>query len=169
MTGVFYFQYMKRKWLLSFFAMLLMIFVMRWQGQTLVTEVSPRGIIDLEFARTTARLQQLQQAWSLKYLQLNILLDFVFIGAYTFFFVTTAIRIKKGRDWTRFGYAFVWLAFVAGLLDVVENILMYLAFTKSVGASSFNLIYYCALGKFNLIALLLLYFAISLFFRPKRI
>lgn len=169
MTGVFYFQYMKRKWLLSFFAMLLMIFVMRWQGQTLVTEVSPRGIIDLEFARTTARLQQLQQAWSLKDLQLNILLDFVFIGAYTFFFVTTAIRIKIGRDWPRIAYVFVWLAFVAGLLDVVENILMYLAFTNSVGAFSSNLIYYCALVKFSLIALLLLYFVISLFFRPKRI
>ena len=169
MTGVFYFQYMKRKWLLSFFAMLLMIFVMRWQGQTLVTEVSPRGIIDLEFARTTARLQQLQQAWFLKDLQLNILLDFVFIGAYTFFFVNTAFHIKKGRDWTRIGYAFVWLAFVAGLLDVVENILMYLAFTKSVGASSLNLIYYCAMAKFSLIALLLLYFVISLFFRSKRI
>lgn len=159
---------MKIKLLLSFLAMAIMIFVMRWQGQTLVTEVSTRGIIDLEMARTLDRLQQLQTAWQWTDVQLNIILDFGFILAYTWFFTTSAISIKKRRDWTRIGSVFIALAYIAGLLDVVENSLMYLVFSNSIGAASLNLIFYCATAKFILIAVLIFYFLLSLPFMRKK-
>lgn len=168
LAEVFYFQGMKIKLLLSFLAMALMIFVMRWQGETLVTEVSPRGIIDLEFARTTERLQQLQAVWQWKDLQLNIFLDFIFISAYTWFFATSAIRVKKHWDWTRISLLFITLAYLAGMLDVVENIFMYIAFTNNIGASGLKFIFYCAKVKFILIAVLIFYLLISIPFMRKK-
>jgi len=46
---------MKRNLLISFLFLVVMIIVTRWQGTGLITPQSPRGIIDLEFAKTPER------------------------------------------------------------------------------------------------------------------
>ena len=86
---------MKRQVLLSFVFLLVMIIVMRWQGKSLVTPMSPYGILDLEFARTGERMQQLRLFWNAKDVFFNVYMDFLFIASYTWFFISACQFIKK--------------------------------------------------------------------------
>jgi hypothetical protein len=143
-----------------------MIIIMRVQGNSLVTELSPRGIIDLEFADTSDRLAELVAAVDLSVLRINIWLDFVFIFFYTWFLSLAAKRIAlrwgPRNEFRRTGFFLGKAAFVAGIFDVMENILM----LKSIGGdyTTFSLqgTFYCAWIKFMIILFILLYIMISL-------
>jgi len=139
-----------------------MIFIMRWQGQSLITPVSPRGIIDLEFARTAERLAQLQLFLPAGSVYLNILLDFFFIAAYTWFFIAGCKYVKQKIKLGMWSDRFMSLAVAAACFDVCENFLMLLTFKGKFSLAVLEIVFYCAAIKFILAALIVLYLLITL-------
>jgi len=60
------------------------------------------------------------------------------------------------------GLTLVRLAYLAGILDVTENLFMLQSITGNFASLSLKLTYYCAAIKFGLVALILLYLLVSL-------
>jgi len=158
---------MKRKLLISFLVLILMIFLMRWQGNSLNTPQSKHGIVDLEFAKTGERLSQLRLFWNHSDVVENIFLDFLFIAAYTWFFVTACNFVKEKNPWLYWGKNFSGIAIAAGLFDVCENFLMLLVWNGRFGPGVLQIVYYCAAIKFILAAIVILYLLISIPFALK--
>jgi len=154
---------MKRTLLFSFFSLLLMMFIMRWQGQSLITPSSSIGILDLEFAKTTVRLNQLLLFWNYNDIALNIYLDFVFIAAYTWFFITSCIYLKEKFPLVNWSDRFISMAIAAALFDVCENLVMLFIINGRFNPSfALQVVFYCALAKFILAGIVLLYILIML-------
>lgn len=154
---------MSRKLLLAALATLAMMFVMRYQGAVLVTPQSPRGILDLEFANTPAKLQNLLGLWDHASVKWNIGLDFLFIAAYaSFFSLLTQQTANLSTGFMRTaGHALSRLSWLAAILDVVENGLMWFSFEQYYSVNSLVLTYYCAFFKFVLVGLAILYLLLS--------
>ncbi|HVE60526.1 MAG TPA: hypothetical protein VNA26_01815 [Chitinophagaceae bacterium] len=155
---------MRNKLLLSFLLLIIFIIVMRWQGQSLINTVSPHGIIDLEFAKTSEKLSALKTGWIKKDVTINIYLDFFFIISYTFFFILSCLYVKKKLGKYAIASVFITIAVVAGVLDVLENCLMLFAINHSNNAEALKFTYYFALLKFILIGILIIYLVLSITF-----
>jgi len=135
-----------------------MFFVLRRQGRNLITPQSPKGIIDLEFAKTPARFHQLQLFWNQDTVLQNIYLDFLFIIAYTWFLVTACKAVKNNKS-----HIFSALTISAGAFDVFENFLLILVLNGKFNPSVLQIVYYTAAIKFILIVIVLGFIILSLF------
>lgn len=135
-----------------------MFIVMRWQGSDLITPQSPKGIINLEFAKTPNRLHQLQLFWNSETVLQNIYLDFLFIAVYTWFLVEACKAVKNTRS-----NLFSALAISAGAFDVLENFLMILVWNQRFDPSVLQIVYYVAAIKFLLAGIVIGYLILSLF------
>lgn len=159
-------QRMKKDIWIALLGTVVMITVMRVQGSSLITDLSPRGILDLEFADTADRWVELTANLDLSMLRINIWLDFIFIFFYTWLLSLaarrTALRWGPRNEFRRTGFFLAKAVFVAGVFDVIENILM----LKNIGtdhtAFSLQATFYCAWIKFMIILFVLLYILISL-------
>jgi hypothetical protein len=136
---------------------------MRWQGSSLVTPQSPKGIIDLEFAKTSAKLQQLQFFWNHGTVLQNIYLDFLFIAAYTWFLFGACKTMNNSKS-----NLFSGLAISAAAFDVLENFLMILVWNERFSPSILQIVFYVAAIKFLLIVIVIGYLILSLFGLFKR-
>lgn len=149
---------MKRNLLISFLLMVIMILILRWQGNHLITPQSPKGIIDLEFAKTPERFHELEIFWNKETVLQNIYLDFLFIIAYTWFLATACKAVQNKRS-----TVFSGLALSAGAFDVLENFLMILVLNGRFSPSVLQIVFYCAAIKFILAAIVILFLVFSLF------
>ena len=140
-----------------------MIVVMQWQGNILITPQSPKGILDLEFAKTPERLHQLQLFWNYKAVTQNIYLDFVFIIAYTWFLMIACKAVNNNRS-----QAFSGLALSAAAFDVLENFILILVWNEKFQPSALAIVYYVATIKFLLAGIVVGYLILSLFGLFKR-
>jgi len=135
-----------------------MFFVLRRQGRNLITPQSPKGIIDLEFAKTGARLNQLQLFWNQDTVLQNIYLDFLFIIAYTWFLVTACKVLKNNKS-----HIFSALTISAGAFDMLENFLLILVLNGKFNPSVLQIVYYAAAIKFVLMGIVVGFIILSLF------
>ena len=149
---------MKRNLLLSFLVLIAMLVVMRWQGSSLITPQSPKGIIDLEFAKTPGRFQQLQFFWNHETVLQNIYLNFLFIFAYTWFLVTACKAVNNSKS-----NLFSALAISAGAFDLLENFLMILVWNERFSPSVLQIVFYVAAIKFLFAVIVIGYLILSLF------
>ena len=152
---------MKARLLLAFSLTVIMIIIMRWQGNALITPVSPNGIIDVEFAKSSERLRELQLFLNSNALKTNLYLDFIFIAAYTWFLFAACYFFAENRG-RRSGAIFTTVALAAGMFDVLENLLLLMILNGRFSSSLILFVYYIALIKFVLVALVLLYLVIIL-------
>jgi hypothetical protein len=152
---------MKRTLLISFLVLLVMIFIMRWQGQSLITPVSPKGIVNLEFAKTTERFNQLRLFWNPGDISVTIYLDFLFIAAYTWLFVTGFMFVKHKINLAAWNDRFISISVAVAFFDVCENFLMLLIIYGRFSPSALQIVFYCAAIKFILAGLVLLYLLIT--------
>ncbi|MDE3145093.1 MAG: hypothetical protein KGL19_13130 [Bacteroidota bacterium] len=156
---------MKRKLSFAAVASVLLFIVLRIQGSPLKTPISKKAIVDLEFADTITRVQELFAAWDLQTVKINVWIDFLFIIAYVSFLSlaakATAAKLKNGF-FKQSGIFFSRLAFIAGLLDVCENIFMLQTAEGNYTPISLTLTYYFAAFKFVFAGLIILYLLISL-------
>ncbi len=164
---------MKKNLSVAAIGCVIMLIIMRWQGAGLITPVSPKGIVDLELATTTLRVQELLLRWNMASLKMNIWLDFLFIVSYVLFFsIATETVSNKWPDPGFMRKAGLWLArlaYVAGVFDIAENLLMLQTVSGNHTNASLHLTYYCAILKFGLIACIVVYLLVSLptIFRKK--
>ncbi len=156
---------MYKRFYISAVACFGMIFIMQWQGGALKTGFSPLGIVDLELADNTQRLQELLMGWNIAMVKANIWLDFLFIVSYVLF-LSIAAELSAMR-WLqpymkKAGLMMARLAYLAGILDIAENLLMLQSMAGNYTKASLQLTYYCAYSKFFLAGLILLYLLISI-------
>jgi hypothetical protein len=157
---------MKRNLTIAAVGTFLMIIIMQWQGAALKTTGAEFGIIDLEFANTAAKLHALLAIWDIGTVKMNIWLDFVFIVSYVLFLsfasAYTALKWPEKSFLRKTGLFLVRVAFVAGVFDIAENLLMLQSMGGNFTDASLHLTYYCAAIKFSLIGLILLYLVAGL-------
>lgn len=163
MQRFFYFHFMKRNLVISFLFFVAMFIVMRWQGSSLITPQSPKGILNLEFVKTPERFHQLQLFWNHETVLQNIYLDFLFIVAYAWFLVTACKAVNNTRS-----NLFSGLAISAGAFDVLENFLMILIWNGRFDPSLLQVVYYAAAIKFLIAGIVVGYLILSLFGLLKR-
>lgn len=143
---------------------IVMIMVLRWQGKGLMHPSTPSGILALEFADTPEKLTTVLTAWNKEVVRNNILLDFLFIVAYTWFFVLGVAKSTtqwRNQFMQRFGATGIRMAFLAGILDVTENILMLQSINGHYSISSLQLTWYCAAIKFLIVIILLVFMILT--------
>jgi hypothetical protein len=149
---------MKRNLIISFLLVVVMIIVLRWQNNVLITPQSPRGIIDLEFTKTQERFYHLQLFWNPDTVLQNIYFNFLFIIAYGWFLFTACKAVNNRKS-----NLFSELALSACAFNVLENFLMILVIDHRFSASVLQIVFYCAAIKFLLMAVVILYLILSLF------
>lgn len=156
---------MKKNITIATFGFIVMLVIMRFQGMALTTAVSPRAIIDLEFADTPRRVAELLSHWDSTVVKMNIWLDFLFIASYVYFLFVMAERISfkwpEEHIMRQAGLFLSRVSIVAGMFDVVENLLMLQTINGHYTTLSLQLTFYCAAFKFVLIGIVFLYFIIS--------
>ncbi len=139
---------------------------MRFQGVSLKTAVSPKAIIDLEFAKTTQRLQELVLQWDLSVVKINIWIDFAFIVTYVLFIASVAEFSANRWSNYRMKKMGIWLArtaYLAGIFDMAENLLMLQSIAGNFTDSSLMLTNFCATVKFLLLGVIVFYVFLSFF------
>ncbi|HJV20169.1 MAG TPA: hypothetical protein VJ552_09860 [Sediminibacterium sp.] len=156
---------MKKRIAIAAIFSLAVIVLMRVQGAGLKTVITPRGILDLEFANSPARLTTVLAAWDQATVTCNIWIDFLFIPAYVLLLSLSvaAVSVNRGKGFLRNTGA--WLeraAYVAGILDIAENLLMLQSIAGNYTPDSLWLTYYCAAIKFAIVCCIMLYLFISL-------
>ena len=138
---------------------------MRFQGVTLKTAATPGGILNLEFANSPAKLSEVLTAWDLNIAKQNIWIDFLLIPSYVLLLsMLTAFCSNKWNKgfFEKLGSIIVRAVFVAGVLDIAENLLMLESIAGNYTPSSLWLTYYCASIKFLIVLLSVLYVLISI-------
>ncbi len=161
---------MKRKLTISGIATIIVFLIMRFQGASLKTEISPKAIIDLEFAKTTQRLRELLLQWDVSVVKMNIWIDFVFIVTYVLFISTLSEYAANRCTIQGFNKMGIWLAraaYLAGIFDIAENLLMLQSVAGDFTGSSLLLTSFCAIVKFSILGIILFYVFLSLFSNPQ--
>lgn len=137
---------------------------LRLQGVSLITNVTPRGIVDLELAADEARLQQMLQIWSKAVLECNIYIDFLFIPAYASLIAGLCLwSSEQFREpiFQKVGIVFAKAVWLAAALDITENLLMLLSIRQVYSPLSLQLTYAIASLKFILLAIAMSYILIT--------
>lgn len=154
-----------KKIIIAVISMILVFKVMHWQGQTLITSLTPNGILALEFANHFEKVNPILNTWNPNIARINILIDFAFLISYSLFFIFSIQYIyKKSKiDFQQKSALFVLkLALLPGLFDAIENILMLQTISRSSTEALLQLTWYCVIIKFILAALIALFVLIML-------
>lgn len=155
----------KTKWIWSLAAALATAAIMQTQGVGLKTDFTPLGIVSLELASNLEHVQQILASWNQHELLLNIGLDFLFIPAYTFFFIQS-VKISMSKHQTNWlqqlGKKLLPFAYVAAALDVIENFLLISSSLGHYSAESVQVTASIATCKFVCIGFLIVYLLVSL-------
>lgn len=155
------------KWIhirMAAIATLLCFAWLRWQGASLYTNSTPRGIVDLEMAADGVRLQQLLQVWSKPVAEGNIYIDFLFIPAYASLIAGLCVwSSKQSRhpNLQRAGVVLAKAVWLAAALDVTENLLMLMSIQQVYSPLSLQLTVGIASLKFLLLAIAISYTLIT--------
>ncbi len=156
---------MKKQIAITAVSCLVVIVLMRLQGAGLTGPNTPRGILDLEFANSPARLTKVLAAWEQATVTCNIWIDFLFIPTYVLLLSLSvaAVAAKRNKGLLRSaGTLLQRAAFVAGILDISENLLMLQSIAGNYTPDSLWLTYYCAIIKFGIVFCILFYLLISI-------
>ncbi len=171
-------------WLL--FAMtLLVVIAMQITGQPLKTTVAPGGIVSFELIGSLEGSRSIIDSWqggAMSWAGINLGMDFLFL---TFYGITIALGCLITRDRIRNEFQLIkqvgmWMAvgvLVAAGLDVIENVSLIALLVGSENELLPVVARYCAIPKFFLVAISLLYTMAGLFpvlrktnhTRPKRV
>ena len=155
---------MNKKILLSALASVLFFFILKWQGGSLESKFSPIGIINFELAKTYNAAMEIAGQVGQTPLKINIAIDFLFLIAYSsflFFSCTALTRHFRSRALKTMGFIFMELGVLVGVLDICENVTMYITLSKHGSNISAAVTYWVAVTKFGLAAIVLLYLIIA--------
>jgi hypothetical protein len=135
----------KIQWLLLFTILLIIAMKFQWN---LDNKHVQKGIIELEFAKTSDEAKNIISDWNIPGAIENTYLDALFIIAYSLFLFfavyRTAAQLRGVANYCKY---LAWLAPLAGLLDFIENYLL-LQFFKDPG--NFSSTYTISITKFGI-------------------
>ena len=166
MQGIFcYIGSMKTRLIVFGSLTALFFFILRIQGANLITEATPYGIVNLEFASTAEELNAVLFGWPNADVKANIYIDFVFIPFYVLFFSTAALACSQAwvsSSMQSAGKSLSKAVYFAGVLDLIENKIMLDSFAGSFSDFTLMLTNWCAGAKFLLLLVVMLYIVISI-------
>ena len=142
-----------------------------WIMRRLVRGVTP-GIISFEFAGTPARARTILEQWGVSgeaRMLAQIGLDNWWLAFYStslaLLCVMIAIRLRaRAPRWSRLGVQLAWAAWLAALLDRIENLALVRVINGDVDMMWTGLAFGCAAVKFLIVGACLLYILGSPFF-----
>ncbi len=148
------------------FGTLLLFIALRFQGSELIRPYADKGIVSLEMAGTVHTTKHLLWEWNndglLKTVRNNVLIDFIFIPFYVLLFYTLcgSISVRLQSTPAKLGVLLAFFSLIAGIFDVLENILMLSAYMNMYnGVTTFLTAAFASL-KFILLGLSVLYVVI---------
>ncbi len=156
-------------WMFTGLAVLTMV-ALQVLGGPLRTREAPAGIVSFELAGDLEAAERMVAAWDARariYGGLNLGLDYLFIDAYVGAIglgcVLVATKLRPDRGWLKAGGPILaWAVVLAGALDCLEN---YALIRLLLGAQAEILpvlARWCAIPKFLMVLIGLLYIAIGL-------
>lgn len=137
--------------------------------RTLTTAAAPRGIISFELAGSEERARAIVEAWDAgarRDAGFSLRIDFLFLIAYS----TTislacawAADALRARGWAlaAVGVPLAWAQWLAALFDATENIALLRLLGGPVASPWPQIAWGCAIVKFVLVGLGLLYFVVG--------
>lgn len=151
-------------WTLAVFTLLTFVIgtALGFQGASLRTHDVPRGIGDFELAGTKECAAKIMKAWGTEGVRVaivNTFLDFLFIPCYAtmlallFFWLASLTKHLPVIPVVLLAWA--WLMWVAGILDVIENLCMLGMLTSGANAILARIAQVCATVKFVITLLLI--------------
>jgi len=158
---------------------LFLMALLNLEGKPMVTPAAPLGIVSFELAGSVSQAQQILASWDQK-AQLSAAfslgLDYVFILAYSAAIglacIWTADALHR-RNWPLawVGAPLAWGQWLAAALDATENIALVVILFGTVQAPWPEVARWCAIFKFSLIFLGLVYaffgLVVSLVVKPR--
>lgn len=145
-----------KKFLYSLIPVFLMIVVMLYTGAQAGGDKDI--VIKLELAPNIETVQSLLAPYDeahIQWLRLNTQLDFVFILTYSFVFFFAISwwldKFTQTDQWNQIPF----LAFVPGILDVIENNFILVFLRHDFGTAYFNYYYWCVHIKWGLVPAML--------------
>lgn len=165
----------RRIFLLGLILTIAVMAALNRQGQSLRTDLSPRGIVTFELVGTLEGAEAIRGGWDEAgriNAGLNLGLDYLFMLIYA-----TALSVGSviaSRNWSRFGRSaelagvlLSWLALIAGLLDAVENYALIRLLLGSTNDLWPIVARWCALPKFGIVAVGLVYIVLGRLVRAR--
>jgi hypothetical protein len=141
---------------------LLFFLLLRFQGK-LETKQTPASIVSLELARNAQSVEDITTSWNQAGMtsraRTNIWIDFLFIPFYVMLFYTLcgSISVRMNGFSAKLGVLLAFGSLIAGIFDVLENILMLFALHGHYNNFTAALTTFFATTKFSLLLLAVAY------------
>lgn len=157
--------YKKSTIIIALAACIFMTVIMSIQGRPLRTNSAPAGIVSLELAWQPSNANEIKQEWASNIFSQktltqtafrNILIDFIYIGAYGLFFILLCLRSAQLLPAKKLLKSAAIMAFAAGAFDASENLLMLYTLQKEAIPLLTACTAFAALVKFSLLAIVVL-------------
>jgi hypothetical protein len=158
---------------------LFLLVLLNLEGKPMVTPAAPLGIVSYELAGSVSRAQQILASWDQR-AQLSAAfslgLDYVFMLAYSTTIGLACIwtaDVLRRRSWPLawVGAPLAWGQWLAAAFDATENIALVIILFGTVQAPWPEVARWCAIFKFSLIFLGLVYaffgLVVSLVVKPR--
>ena len=153
-------------WIVATVVTLGLLAVMRALDAPLLTSAAPYGIISFEVARTLASARTMLDSWGgsgAVWAGLSLGVDYLFLCSYALAIgLACTLLATTTHGWrARLGNLLAWAQIVAALLDAAENFGLIQLLLGSQDGTWALLAWSCALPKFFLVCLGILYFIIA--------
>jgi len=138
----------------------------------LQTSDAPAGIVSFELAGTDANARVLVASWDSRaqlFAAFSLGLDYLYMPSYAFT-IALASLMAAGRHPGRFSKIGTWLGwgvFLAAIFDAIENLGLWKSLVDPIDAGWPGISYWCAILKFTLIFLGIVYSLIG-WILPKK-
>jgi hypothetical protein len=144
---------------------------MQITGNPLKTEAAPGGIVSFELIGTLEGSQRIINSWKddkIIYAGINMGLDFLFLSLYSITIALACLLVsaRLPGHWIFFRRVGIWMAvavIIAGLLDIFENIALIKLLLGSENEILPLFANWCAIPKFLIIILAIIYVITGLF------
>ena len=138
---------------------------MRSLDQSMITDVSPRGIVSFELAGNIKQAKQILREWGPEgkvYAALSLGLDYLFLIVYALFISLACVLIARYFSLriaflAIWGFVLGWGQFFAALLDAIENLALINLILYSQREFWPIIARWCAIVKFGIVGAGLFY------------
>jgi len=133
----------------------------------LKNQVSPKGILDFEWAKNPVYARNILQKWGTQgrlYAAFSLGIDYLFLIFYSLFFILTTYKLTKTHHvFFKKSAVFVSVLFLlAGILDAFENYYLFQLLTANFHDTYVIKAYYCSVVKFLFITIGIVYLILAL-------
>jgi hypothetical protein len=140
---------------------------MRFFDAPLKNEISPEGIVSFELAKDVDKSVAIIKSWNhvaIKSANRSMAFDFLFLIVYGLFIglmIHKLNRVWNTSGFQRFGIVLIYLVFLAGFFDIIENIALIFLLRGDLEQIWSSSAYYFAIMKFAILAIAFLFIIIS--------